>query len=81
MSSSTLPRKRIPRVQVEVIDSMWTTSEVMAYLKISRKKLGTMVSNGELPGYRLGPTGDLRFHINDVKSCLVPLPNTGKLQM
>jgi excisionase family DNA binding protein len=80
-STTPITRKRISRIQIEVVDGLWTSSEVMKYLNISRKKLSVMISKGELPAYRIGEVGDLRFRVNDVKNCCIPLPGTGKLVM
>ncbi|MCT1639735.1 helix-turn-helix domain-containing protein [Dietzia cinnamea] len=44
------------------------------YLSVSPKSIRRMVSRGDLPAYRLGGQGRLRFLKKDLDALLVPVP-------
>ena len=45
-------------------ETLMTTSELMAFLNLSRTKIWTMIQNEELPAFKFG--GDYRFRKTEV---------------
>lgn len=51
---------------------LWTTHQVLSYLKIGRTKLWELVRAGAFPAYRIGdaPNGALRYRRDDIVAWL-----------
>ena len=45
-------------------DTLMTTSELMAFLNLSRTKIWTMIQNENLPAFKFG--GDYRFRKSEI---------------
>jgi hypothetical protein len=47
---------------------LWTTSQVLDYLRIGRTKLWSLVREGAFPAYRIGdgPSAPLRYRRTDI---------------
>jgi excisionase family DNA binding protein len=62
-----------------VTDEWLTATQAMAYLKVSKSTLYRLCSEGKLPYFLVGGSGDRRFKRSDLDAALVPGRGSAKL--